>query len=151
MNKENVMTKTELESAKEDVIDAEEIKTELKRLEQIMIRTEERFSGPLPHPEHFKKYNQIVPGSANRLLKMAEDDLNHIHSMQKSQMIIEAIATIGGLIIGGAIAIVSLVGSGYLILQGHDAAGALLGTGALTSLVGIFVYGRRSQKDTNNK
>lgn len=149
MNKENVVAKTEQESENPEILQAEEIKTELKRLEQIMIRTEERFSGPLPHPEHFKKYNQIVPGSANRLLKMAEDDLSHIHSIQKSQMTIEAIATIGGLIIGGIIAITALVGSGYLIIKGHDVAGALLGTGTLSSLVGIFVYGRKSQN--NNK
>ena len=80
---------------------------------------------------------------------MAEDDLSHIHSIQKSQITIEAIATIGGLIIGGIIAITALVGSGYLIIKGHDVAGALLGTGTLSSLVGIFVYGRRSQN--NNK
>ena len=148
MSKENVVAKTEQESANPEVIQAEEIKAELERIEQILIK-KESFSGPLPHPEHFRKYNQIVPGSANRLLKMAEDDLSHVHSIQKSQMTIEAIATIGGLIIGGIIAITALVGSGYLIIKEHDVAGALLGTGTLSSLVGIFVYGRKSQN--NNK
>lgn len=149
MNKENVVAKTEQESANPEVIQAEEIKAELDRIEQILIKKEESFSGPLPHPEHFKKYNQIVPGSANRLLKMTEDDLKHIHTIQNSQMSIEKIATIGGLIAGWTIAIIALVGSGYLILENHDIAGTVLGTGTLTTLVGVFVYGRKSQNNHN--
>ncbi len=149
MNKENVVAKTEQESANPEIIQAEEIKAELDRIEQILIKREESFSGPLPHPEHFKKYNQIVPGSANRLLKMTEDDLKHIHTIQNSQMSIEKIATIGGLIAGWTIAIIALVGSGYLILENHDIAGTVLGTGTLTTLVGVFVYGRKSQNNPN--
>lgn len=148
MNKENVVAKKEQESANPEVIQAEEIKAELDRIEQILIKREESFSGPLPHPEHFKKYNQIVPGSANRLLKMTEDDLKHIHTIQISQMSIEKIATIGGLIAGWTIAVIALVGSGYLILENHDIAGTVLGTGTLTTLVGVFVYGRKSQNNS---
>ena len=35
------------------------------------------FQGPLPHPDHFEKYNEILPGSAERILKMAENQ--HIY------------------------------------------------------------------------
>ncbi|MFW2600176.1 DUF2335 domain-containing protein [Aliarcobacter butzleri] len=150
MSKENVITKVEQESANPETIQAEEIKAELERIEQILVQ-KESFSGPLPHPEHFKKYNQIVPGSANRLLKMAEDDLAHVHSIQRRQSNTETAATILGLISGFAIAIIALVGSGYLIMQGHDVAGAVLGTGSLASLVSVFVYGKKSQNTANNK
>lgn len=146
MSKESVITKTEQKSANPETIQAEEIEAKLERIEQIIIQREESFSGPLPHPEHFKKYNQILPGSGNRLLKMAEDDLAHIHKMKQQQASIEKIATIGGLFTGWSIAIVALVGSGYLILNGHDIAGAVLGTGSLASLVGVFVYGRKSKQ-----
>lgn len=150
MSKENVVAKTEQESANPEVIQAEEIKAELERIEQILIK-KESFSGPLPHPEHFRKYNQIVPGSANRLLKMAEDDLSHVHSMQRKQINTEAIATILGLISGFAIAVIALVGSGYLIMQGHDIAGAILGTGSLASLVSVFVIGKNSKTPKKNE
>ncbi|MDN5077627.1 DUF2335 domain-containing protein [Aliarcobacter butzleri] len=150
MNKENVLTKTiEQESANQELLQAEEIiKAEIGRLEQIIIKREESFSGPLPHPEHFKKYNQIVPGSANRLLKMAEDDLAHAHSMQRKQLNIELFAVVAGLIVGATIALVALIGSGYLIMQGHDIAGAILGGGSLASLVGVFIYGRNLQNSS---
>ncbi|MEW6200669.1 MAG: DUF2335 domain-containing protein [bacterium] len=31
-----------------------------------------RYSGPIPLPEHLQKYEQILPGSANRIISMAE-------------------------------------------------------------------------------
>lgn len=148
MSKENVLAKAEQESANPEILQAEEIKAELEKIEQILVK-KESFSGPLPHPEHFRKYNQIVPGSANRLLKMAEDDLAHVHSMQKKQLSLETFAVVSGLITGALIALVALLGSGYLIMEGHDIAGAILGSGSLASLVGVFVYGRKSQ--TNHK
>lgn len=157
MNEENVIIKTEQESAnnltsinKEDIqILKNEVHSELeeiREIKQILIKREESFSGPLPHPDHFRKYNQIVPGSANRLLKMAEDDLKHIHDMQKSQDFTNKMATLSGLFAGWSIAMVCLIGSGYLIMNDHDVAGAVLGAGALTSLVSVFVVGKKINK-----
>ncbi len=144
MSKETQIVEAEQESTNIETTQAEEIEAKLERIEQIIVQRES-FSGPLPHPDHFKRYNQTVPGSANRLLRMAEDDLAHIHKMKQQQASIEKIATIGGLLTGWSIAMVALIGSGYLILNGHDIAGAVLGTGSLASLVGIFVYGRKSK------
>ena len=39
-------------------------------LEQSRIET--TFSGPLPPPEHFQKYNEVWPGAADRILAMPE-------------------------------------------------------------------------------
>jgi len=108
----------------------------------------ESFSGPLPHPDHFRKYNQTVAGSANRLLKMVEDDLMHRHYVQKKQTNIEAFAVVIGLIAGTIIALVALIGSGYLIIKGHDTVGAILGTGSLGSLVSVFIYGKITKNNS---
>lgn len=32
------------------------------------------YSGPLPPPKHFEKYEQTLPGSADRILTMAENE-----------------------------------------------------------------------------
>ncbi len=52
-----------------------------KRIEQILnlleVRIETKFSafsGPLPRPEDFEKYNEILPGAADRILNMAEKE-----------------------------------------------------------------------------
>jgi len=35
------------------------------------------FTGPLPHPSILAGYNQVLPGSAERILVMAEKQLDH--------------------------------------------------------------------------
>jgi len=50
-----------------------------------------------------------------------------------------------GLVTGFAMGIVIIVLSFILILKGHDKAGMVLGGIDLMSLVGVFVYGRRSR------
>ena len=49
-----------------------------KRLELVKVLTRSRvettFSGPLPPPEDFEKYNDVVPDAANRILTMAEKE-----------------------------------------------------------------------------
>ncbi len=43
---------------------------------RIFSRTERRelFGGPLPHPELLKQYEQTLPGIAERIVKMAEEE-----------------------------------------------------------------------------
>ena len=38
------------------------------------IQISKTFTGPLPPPEDFEKYNQILPGAADRILAMAENE-----------------------------------------------------------------------------
>ena len=40
------------------------------RIAQIVVS--EQFSGPVPHPRHLRDYEAIVPGAADRILRMAE-------------------------------------------------------------------------------
>ncbi|PIQ30327.1 MAG: hypothetical protein COS35_13425 [Zetaproteobacteria bacterium CG02_land_8_20_14_3_00_50_9] len=38
-------------------------------------------SGPLPAPEDFAKYENILPGAAERILSMAENEARHRHTI----------------------------------------------------------------------
>ena len=40
------------------------------------------FSGPLPSPEALGKYEQICPGSADRIIKMAEGQAAHRQALE---------------------------------------------------------------------
>ena len=35
------------------------------------------FSGPLPPPAMFRGYEEVLPGAANRILKLTEDEAQH--------------------------------------------------------------------------
>ena len=44
-------------------------------------------SGPLPIPEEFAHYDRVVPGAAERILRMAESELQHRHEVEKSAIV----------------------------------------------------------------
>lgn len=45
----------------------------------------EQFSGPLPRPQDLAKYNETLPGAAERILVMAEKEQAHRHEMDKEE------------------------------------------------------------------
>jgi len=46
-------------------------------------RTIETYAGPLPPPKLFEGYEQVLKGSADRILTMAEKEQSHRHSFEK--------------------------------------------------------------------
>lgn len=47
---------------------------------------QETFSGPLPHPAILKAYEEIEPGSAKRIIDMAERAMSHNQEMEAEQV-----------------------------------------------------------------
>ncbi len=56
----------------EELIDKDPPKEEIRRLAAQIVRTTEVYAGVMPHPAHFKAYDNVVPGAAERILAMAE-------------------------------------------------------------------------------
>lgn len=46
----------------------------------------EHYSGPLPSPDYFRQYNEILPGAAERILLMAERQSDHRRLMQQKAL-----------------------------------------------------------------
>ena len=42
----------------------------------------ERYSGPLPPPQALEQYNRAVPNGAERIMAMAEKELDHRHTLE---------------------------------------------------------------------
>lgn len=42
------------------------------------------FQGPLPHPELLNRYDQIIPGAADRIISMAEAESAHRREQEKA-------------------------------------------------------------------
>lgn len=97
------------------------------------------FEGPLPKPEVFRQYEDICPGAADRILRMAELEGEHRRA-QEARLAGGAItAQNRGQIFGFSVVIVfGLIGGG-LLLAGVPAAGVsiVLGAGG-TMLVGAI-------------
>ena len=109
------------------------------------------WEGPLPPPEALRQYEEIIPGSANRILKSVEKQQEHGRNIERATIVWGSIRAFIGLIAGLIISILGIGGGIYLIATGHDWAGLSLAGMNLTGLVGVFVYGSKMRRDERNR
>jgi uncharacterized membrane protein len=113
---------------------------------QLTASRTELHTGPLPHPDILARYDQILPGAAERIIRMAEHQQDHRMTMESTVIRSDVNQARWGLICGFVLSVIVISVSGYLIGQGHDIAGGALGGLDLVSLVGVFIYGSRTRR-----
>lgn len=134
-------------SANPTILDSVASTPETRKLVQISGRQiTHSFSGPTPPPEVLQGYEQLVPGSAARLLQQAERQTDHRINLERMVTTSDVRRSWAGLICGFVLCS-SCIGGGILcVLQGHDVAGAGIATAAVVGLAGAFIYGTASRK-----
>lgn len=92
------------------------------------LRIEQR-QGPLPDAGEMERYNQILPGAADRLLMLAESEVSHRHRMERwgqlaGVLLPVVFVSLGAVIVlvlgswmGVALAAVGLTPAGYSFLR----------------------------------
>lgn len=143
------------EEQKRAPVEPERVVEELKRLSPKVQQTIfAQFIGPLPPPEVFAGYDQVLPGAAERILKMAEDEANHRRSQESKLVISTCQDGRLGLWMGFLIGVLGISGSCVVAVIGNALAGSVMGIASLAALAGVFVYGSRqrnqSAPDPNN-
>ena len=103
------------------------------------------FSGPLPHPDVLRQFNEVVPGAAERIIKMAEEQSAHRKELEKKVIDSDISRSKWGQILGFIIAITGLGVSAMVSVYGNALAGGIIGVGTLVSLVGVFMYGSKTR------
>ena len=103
------------------------------------------FSGPLPPPEILKKFDEIVPGAAERIIKMAEEQSAHRKELERKVIESDISRSKSGQILGFIIAMVGLAVSALIAIYGNAFTGGAIGIGTLASLVGVFMYGSKTR------
>lgn len=111
------------------------------------ITKSEIFSGPLPPPTVLERYNQIVPGAAERIITMAENQSAHRIQLEKSVISSDIHNSKRGQLFGFIIAVLGITFSFILVIKGYQIVGTILGGATLISLVSVFVYGTTSRKN----
>jgi uncharacterized membrane protein len=104
------------------------------------------YTGPLPPAEQIRAYEEVLPGSADRILRMAEHQQEHRQGLEKTTVDEAANRSWWGLRLGFVIALAVVgVGAGA-IFTGHALAGFAVIIGQAAILAGVFVYGRVDQR-----
>jgi uncharacterized membrane protein len=104
------------------------------------------YSSPIPPAEIAQAWENVVPGSAERMLAMAERQAAHRQRL-------ESVAVEGGtkrswygLWLGFSIAVLFLIGCLVIIALGYGVEGTILGSIDIVGLSGVFVYARVDQR-----
>lgn len=53
---------------------------------QRVVATQTHFSGPLPHPDVFRQYGEIVPNAPERILRVFEDDSKYLWEIKMAAL-----------------------------------------------------------------
>lgn len=126
-----------------------------KRQAQITLdKREMRYEGVIPPPEMYGGYEDVLEGSADRILKMAEKQQEHRFALEKSRqntrnelamrelkstIILDGLSRVLGFII-----ILTVVGGGvYLVSQGNELGGYASVIVGLATLIGTYLWGRK--------
>ena len=112
------------------------------------------FSGPMPHPELLGQYELLCPGSADRIIRMAEQEAEHRRSAENK--IIEAqikdrnkqySESRCGQLCALVITLAALGAGVYTASIGHEIAGSIIGVGGIGGIVTTFILGRHRQPE----
>jgi len=68
------------------------------------------FAGPLPHPSLYREYDEILPGAAERILRMAEKEQDSLHRDRRSGRRADSLRTSGAILVS-----LALVGGGVWV------------------------------------
>ena len=117
-------------------------------------RQELQYFGPIPPPTMLEHYDKVVPGAAERLLKMAEQQSEHRRSLEKTVLDTDGRNSTLGVCCALIIALGFLSLAGYAIYLNHPWAATVIAGVGISSLVGTFIYGtssRRHERETRFK
>lgn len=99
---------------------------------------QQSWQGPLPSPDMLAKFDHVVPGSAERIIRMAEQEGEHSREVQMRAVR----ATVRIQHIGQVMAFVLCLGALYcayqLAMNGHDWVAATLVASGLVGLAAVF-------------
>lgn len=106
-------------------------------------------TGPIPPAEELEKYEKLLPGLADRIVKMAEKEQTHQHDLQKTGLKGEILEARIGQILGFLIGFGALGYGSHTAIAGAELTGGFIGVGGIGSLVAVFVYGRKRPDKKN--
>ena len=109
------------------------------------VQLQHHYSGPLPHPETVAKYDQIVPGAAERIITMAEKEMVHRHDTENA-MTKNAIRTTYLGITFAFLSVLVLSGSVlYALYKGFDTVAGSIAVGSIAAVAGVFIFFKSKQ------
>lgn len=122
--------------------------------------------GPLPDPTTLNQYDNVVPGAAELIVRMFEEQAKHRMDIEKKQIedmqnrtaiektyaSSESFIAILGVLFAFIISLITLLGGLYMIVfAGHEYIGTIFSGAGLTPLIGIFINGTKTSHNSSKR
>lgn len=104
------------------------------------------YSGPLPPPAVLREFEQILPGSAERIFAQFEKQSEHRRTLESSAIANEITQSRRGTNCAFILGLVGLGVAAFFAYMGHPASGATVGGVGLASLLTAFLTGTVSRR-----
>lgn len=108
-------------------------------------------SGPVPSPAILREYDNLLPGSAQKIFEMAENQSAHRMELEKKVINADINRSKQGLMFGFSVALFGIIGTIVLGIWGNPVVSGILGFSTLGSLVGVFIYGSQNRTAEREK
>jgi len=102
-----------------------------------------QFRGPLPPPAVLERYDRLLPGAAERILRMAEEEQTAGRDLATEVVRATATETRRGQYLAFAAVWAALRVTAYLGYLGHAFAASVVGGTTVVGLATVFAIGRR--------
>ena len=146
------------ETKEQELINPQEpevIEKEAAAVGKVVVQAiKEEFSGPIPPPDLIEKYERIIPGSADRIMTMAEKQAAHRQAMEKKMIESESRDGLLGIIFAFLLGIGCLIACVVVVCLVPKNAGAIssafLGVTGIGSITTGFIQSARRTKSKND-
>jgi len=123
--------------------------------QQMLVQT--AFAGPLPPASELARYEQVLPGAAERILRMAEQERTDRQALQREQQAVASEVTrmevrararlaITGQMLGFIGMVLALAFGTAAMWQGHTVLAGTVVTTTLLAILSAFVAAREREK-----
>lgn len=109
------------------------------------------FSGPLPHPSILQGYENILPGLADRITKMAESQSEHRKKLESRVITLDSVKSVLGLIFAFLVVLAGLGAGVYIYVVSKSVVAGLFSFIPLGTIVAAFIYQERGKKTLEDK
>lgn len=102
------------------------------------------YSGPIPHPQLLREFNDVIPDGANRIMIMAEKQSEHRRNLEEKIVNANNRDSLLGIIFALVIALV-IIGSGtFLLFNDKEVSGMGLLLSGIGTFITVFIVGKRN-------
>jgi len=118
---------------------------------EIAVSQRPMWSGPLPDPKSFREYENTLPGAANRIIQIAENEQRYRHEFNMDLLRSDRLLKIIGIIAAFLIIIILLGSTIFLYYISKNQWIAMSIICEIAIIAGLFIFWSKPKKEDQSK